>query len=365
MKSKSRPGITPEKITIGELAFSIAIVSLGALALSFSILEFKSTELASQTTVGVVSIEESLAGELVNVKNYQDEATKIALRSGRSPSNLVFHVQLPTGSVDVHVNETVTLNREFQKCSSYPIGECGYKIRLNFEPHPPAFSYEVSSAFAEAALNLARSDRNEVIIPRSAYRDPNHVACDLRKDIGLSGLLSSDRYDCIGRPQKSCPRGTLPKGLAVDPQTHTLELDCGAPSKIARCPAYYALNRVNTKTLDAAEIKSAQCVRTTETIAYPAKQPDPGFRLVGKACPQGYRSQSTCSLVNVKSKPGKCGVGVAKPVAGRLHFTENKPVGTVDCGVDLRAQTCGAEWIGLAQLKVKCVLDQPEFAHAL
>ena len=351
--------------TPGELLFSIALVCMSALALAMSVLEFQTSELASKTTLGVVKLDQALAHELIDLRNFSSESVKASIREGHAPRDLVFHVATSGGVVNVSTGTVVTLDRAFQVCSGYPIGECGYKIRLSFEAHPPSFSYEVSSSYPEAALKIERSGRNEVVIPRAAYRDPMHVACDLRHEVGLSGLVSSDRYDCIGRPMQACPRGTLPKALIVDKQTHTLELDCGAPSKIARCPAFYALNRVNTRALDGTEAKEAECVRTTASVAAPSHQPDPGLRLVGRACPQGYRSESSCTLVNVKSQPGKCGTGVAKPVAGRLRFVENKPIGTVDCGVDIQNQTCGAVWTASAALKIKCVLDQPEFAHAL
>lgn len=350
-----------------ELIFSIVIVSLSALALAMAFLEFRRSEAASRTTVALVSLDEALAHELVNLKYYQDESTKIALRTGRIPQTLMFKVPVSEtgGLIEVRPNSVVTLDRAFHVCTTYPIGECGYKIRLTLEARPPGFSYEVSSAFPEAALSLSRGDRSEVLIPRAAYRDPYRVACDLRREVGLSGLVSSDRYDCLARPQKSCPRGALPKALVVDPQTHSLELDCGPPSRVARCPASYALSRVNTPSLDAGDKISAQCVRTTASVAAPPKQPAPAHRLVGRVCPQGYRSESTCSLVNIVSRPGRCGVGVARPVPGKVHFVQNNQPGSVDCGVDLREQSCGATWSAQAQLKIKCVLDQPEFAHAL
>lgn len=351
--------------TAGELVFAIAIVSIGALALASSIVEVQTSELASATTLSVVSLDRSLAGELVRAANYADETTKAVLRSGSVPPSLQFNVATPAGAVAIRPNETVYLDRAFRKCTTYPIGECGYKIRLGLESHPPAFSYEVSSVFNEAALSLARTGRNEVVIPRSFYRDPRRVVCDTRREVGLTGLVSSDRYECLGRPQKSCPRGTLPKGLVVDAASGALELDCGAPSKVARCPAFYSLASVDTRSLDATETKDVRCVRTTASVAIPAVQPEPGLRLVGRACPTGYRSESSCELVNVKSKPGRCGTGVAQPVPGKLRFVENKPIGNVDCGVDLQAQTCGAIWMAFAELKIKCVLDQPEFANAL
>jgi hypothetical protein len=293
---------------------------------------------------------------------YADESTKVALRTGVVPAALKFAI---APGVFIHPTETVYLDRAFRACATYPIGECGYKIRLSLDQHPPAFSYEVASSFAEAALSLARAGRNEVVIPRSFYRDPYRVVCDTRRDVGLTGLVSSDRYDCIGRPAKSCPRGTLPKGLMIDSSSGALEFDCGSPSKVARCPAFYSLGSLDTRSLDATETKAVRCVRTTASVAAPAVQPNPGLRLVGRACPTGYRSESSCTLVNVKAKAGRCGAGVARPVPGKLRFVENKPVGSVDCGVDLQAQTCGAIWMAYAQLKIKCVLDQPEFANAL
>jgi hypothetical protein len=352
--------------TAGELLFAIAIVSLGALALASSIVEVQNSELASKTTFAVVSLDRALAGELVRAANYTDETTKVALRSGSVPPSLQFNVATPAGSsVVVRPNETIYLDRAFRKCTTYPLSECGYKIRLGLEAHPPAFSYEVSSAFNEAALSLSRTGRNEWVIPRSFYRDSRRVACDTRREVGLTGLVSSDRYECIGRPQKSCPRGTLAKGLVVDASSGALELDCGAPSRVARCPAFYSLASVDTRSLDVTETKDIRCVRTTASVAVPAVQPEPALRMVGRACPTGYRSESTCALVNVRSKPGRCGVGVARPVPGKLRFSENKPVGSVDCGVELQAQTCGAIWMAFAELKIKCVLDQPEFANAL
>jgi hypothetical protein len=356
--------------SLSELIFSVVIVSLGALALGFSILEVERSQLASKTIFSVVSLDAELAHQLSDIHNYQDPSTKRALRSARLPASLIFNLKLklPSGvfAIAIRPNETLTLDRSFQKCAGYPIGDCRYKLKVTLEQHPPAFSYEVSSAFPEAALSLERFGRNKVIIPRSAYRDPTQVACDPRQDIGLSGLASSDRYDCISRPSQTCARGTLPKSLLINPETHSLEFECGKPSKVVRCPANYSLNRVDTRTLDDdGGSKKAVCVRTTAAVAYPVRQTAPAIRLAGRACPADYKSDSTCTMVNVKRQIGHCGTGVAQPVAGKLRFSQNKQLGMVDCGVDLQNQVCGAIWEGEAQLKIKCVLDEPEFADAL
>jgi type II secretory pathway pseudopilin PulG len=289
--------------TLGELLFSIAIVSIGALALASSITEFRQIETAVATTTSIVNLEQTLLAELASAKSYSDETVKVALRTVGVSARLQFAL---APGVFIHPNETVYLNRQFRVCTTYPIGECGYKVRLTLSPQSPrAFSYEVASSFVEAALSLSGSGRHEFVIPQAFFRDPSLVACDTRREVGLTGLVSSERYSCLGRPLKTCAPGTLPKALAVDAS------------------------------------------------------------LVGRACPTGYKSASTCTLVNVRATAGRCGKGIAQPVAGRLHFVENKPLGNVDCGVDLQAQTCGASWIGFAQLTVNCVLEQPEFADAL
>lgn len=356
-------------LTLGEVIFSVLVVCVAALALGDAIGEYKRAEASSKTAFTVVSVDAALNTELQDVKNYEDPTTKLALRSGRVPPQQVFNLRVKglesEKTIAIHPNETLSLDRALNKCVNYPIGDCGYKIKLTLEAHPAAFSYEVASSFPEAALSLTRNGRTEVVIPKAFYRDPFHVQCDARHEVGLSGVTSSDRYDCVSRPQDECDRGTLPKAIAVDPKTHSLELECGHASKVVRCPASYALNKLDTKTLDSSEAINATCVRTTATVAYPVKQPEPSVHMVGRACPIGYKSDSTCTLVNVKSHPGKCGTGVAQAVPGKLVFSQNRHQGTVDCGVQLQSQTCGAIWEGLAQLKIKCVLDQPEFANAL
>jgi hypothetical protein len=349
--------------TLGELLFSIAIVSIGALALASSITEFRQIETAVATTTSIVNLEQTLLAELASAKSYSDETVKVALRTVGVSARLQFAL---APGVFIHPNETVYLNRQFRVCTTYPIGECGYKVRLTLSPQSPrAFSYEVASSFVEAALSLSGSGRHEFVIPQAFFRDPSLVACDTRREVGLTGLVSSERYSCLGRPLKTCAPGTLPKALAVDASSGALEFECGAPAQVARCPAFYSLASVDTRSLDGNESKNVRCVRTTASIAAPALQPIPALRLVGRACPTGYKSASTCTLVNVRATAGRCGKGIAQPVAGRLHFVENKPLGNVDCGVDLQAQTCGASWIGFAQLTVNCVLEQPEFADAL
>lgn len=356
--------------SIGELIFAVVIVSAAALVLAFSILEYQRSEHASKIVFAVVSMESALVNELTDSKNYQDENAKIALRTNRSLPKLSFTLNIKfnedSSVIVIHPNETLALDRSFKQCSGYPLSGCGYKLKLNLQEHPPAFSYEVSSAFPEAAFSVERGDRSEVIIPKSFYRDPYRVACDPRREIGFSGLVSSDRYDCVSKPQLWCARGSLPKSLNVNSKTHSLEFDCGRASKVARCPANYSLNRVDTRSLDEENgEKTATCVRTTASAASPAKQPASALRLAGRACPVGYKSDSSCQLVNVKFRVGHCGAGIAQPVAGRLRFIQNKQQGSVDCGVDLQNQSCGASWEGLAQLKIRCLLDQPEFVDAL
>ncbi len=346
--------------TIGELIFSICFVSVSALVLALSLNELRLSEAASATTLALVSLEQTLSEDLVNPAHYQTEDVKAALRAGLSPKA---RFQL-SKDASIQPNETVYLDRSLKPCTGYPIGDCGFKVSLNLSPQPPAFSYEVSSSFRETALSLTRKGRNEIAIPRALYRDPGRVVCDPRREIGLTGLVSSDRYECLSRPRKSCPRGTLPKRFHV--VDGALELDCAAPATVARCPAFYSLAMVDTRTLDAVGTAQVQCVRTTASVASPPEQPKPGLRMVGRACPTGYRSQSTCTLVNVTAKPGRCGMGVARPVPGRLKFVENQPsAGSVDCGVELQGQTCGAIWMGYAQLKINCVLDLPETARAI
>jgi hypothetical protein len=366
---KSSPAKSSLGFTFGELLFSIAAVSLAALALSYSVIEFRQTELASRTVFTVVALDSALALAIVDPQNYQVESTKIALRSGRLPPSLVFHLKLPLPggdqTVSVNAGETLALDRSLAPCKTYPIGDCGYKVRLNLDQHPPAFSYKVDSAFPEAALSVERSERNKVVIPKAAYRDPLNIACDPRREVGLSGLSSSEHFDCILKPQLACDRGTLPKALIVNPKTHSLEFECGSATKVARCPAYYAISKLNTKSLDAGESPTTLCVRTTASIASPIKQPAPAVSFIGQACPMGYKSDSSCAVVTVKSKPGRCGAGLVQPVPGKVRFTQNNPVGSLDCGVVFQTQSCGAVWEGLAQLKIKCVLDQPEFANAL
>lgn len=349
---------------------ALVLVSVAALALAFSILEFRAQREQSRTLLNAMTLERELERALKNSSAYTDENIKIALRSGRKPVDLTFRFLVPLGDerreIVIRSDETLTLDRSLRVCTTYPLKGCGFKIRVSFDSRPPTFSYEVASLFPEAPVNFERSGRTALVIPRVFYRSPSEAQCDTRTSLGLTALRSSDDFECLGFPKLVCARGTLPKGLIVNEKTHSLELDCGPATRVARCPAFYALSRVNTKTLDArGEALSAACVRVTSRVARPLKQPDPAPQISGRACPAGYRSDSSCSLVNVVSRPGHCGTVLTKPVEGVFHFRQNVTAGSVDCGVDQPVQSCGAIWHADVKLTVQCVLDQPEFVDAL
>ncbi len=357
------------KLRLSELVFSFVMASVSALLLALAILAFKQAREAAETTLAVAKLDALMAATMSDPASYSAETVKVALRNGTLPRAFSFRVEpnpMATSlAIDVGFSHPVTLDRSLQPCSGYPVGDCGYKIKLTFEARSLSVAVQVSSAFPEAPFMIERASSDSIKIPVAGYRNPFVVECSSRQDFGLMSLVSSDKFTCLRRPQSVCPRGTLPKALVVDKLTKSLELECGPPTKVARCPALYALSSFSPKTFDSGDALSATCVRVTTREAFPEQQPAPALRIKGRVCPSGYRSESSCTLTAVATRNGSCGSGQVKPVAGKILFKQNDRIGFVDCAVDRPAQTCGAVWQAKALLKINCVLDQPEFVRAI
>lgn len=306
------------------------------------------------------------------------EQAKIALGLSALEDSLLASLAktvMPEGPVDLNgtvldekfqhqlrAEQVLTLTRDFSICTTYPSDDCGYKLRFTYDPKRFSYSYEVTSAFSQLPLSLKADGRNTIARPPSSLPSGSTLSCDPRTSLGANGYSVTSGLSCLMKPEQMCKPGTLPRGLSIDGEIPRLEFVCGDPSKVARCPAQYSLEKVDTRSLASDGKVNATCVRTALATISPPTEVMPAGRLSGRVCPYGYKSASSCSLVNVIAKPGRCGGrgAVVQPVAGKIEFVENATIGFVDCAVRAYKQTCGAAWSAQAYLKIRCVLDQPE-----
>lgn len=331
---------------------AILLVGSSGFALLYSWQAHVKIESQAKTALGLSALEHSLLRSLAGSK------------SAEGPFEISGSVTGLKYKFNLKPEEIRTLGKAFEPCESYPSEGCGYKVRLSFDPKRTAYSYEVTSAYAEAPFSLHAEGRLAVLKPSASLPNEAEVVCDPRKSIAAIGYSTSSGLSCLAKPENTCAPGTLPKGLTVTGVVPHLEFICGEPSKTARCPAGYSLQSLDTRTLDANGKVKATCVRSTQTVLT-SDLMTPAKRLSGRACPFGYKSDSSCSFVNVVAKPARCGGkgSLVQPVAGKLAFVQNVNAGFVDCGMKVGTQSCGATWSADVQLKIKCVLDQPEYAN--
>jgi hypothetical protein len=334
-----------------DVFLALVLVAAGAAALAYAFDLREKIRPQVETHLGLAALENAL---LEALSKSQNAANGVFQLKGQTLGR--------TFDLSLKAEQTLTLDRQFQPCMIYPSDTCGYKIKLSFDQKRTAYSYEVSSAYAEAPLSLRAGGRQAVLKPSTGFANDGLLACDPRRAVAASGYSTSAGLTCIQKPELMCPPGSLPKGLSVTGAIPRLELVCGEASRTARCPANYSLESIDTRTLDNRIKKQGVCVRTTLNSISPREEIEPAPRLSGRVCPFGYRSDSACSFVNITAKPGRCGgKGAAvQPVAGKIEFTQNTTVGFADCAVRKRQQSCGAQWNANVQLKVRCVLDQTE-----
>lgn len=355
MRINSRVPFGWSKIFLSVL-FSFAVVSIAALFLGLSAHQLLETRRSEKTYFAFAKLDAAVVSTLLEPALYRDFARATSLSA---------RVHIGKADFEVSLAKPTTLTREYKPCLDYPIGDCGFKIKLQSRQRPASIEVTLTSVFTEAPHSLVHAGRDAILIPKAWVRDPLQPACDPITEFGFMMVGSVEQTECLKKPLKTCAVGTLPKAIAFDLSSKSLEFECGPASKTARCPAQYALSRIDTRTLDSGEAVDGRCVRTTASLAIPALQPRPSQSWSGRVCPTGYRSKSVCDLVNVVSKAGKkCGRAV-QAVAGKKIFNENSPVGAVECRVETPTQACGAEWAAQVNLRIECALNEPEFVSAL
>ncbi len=330
--------------------FSVVLVATALVCLFFAWRWNAKTGEQAQIALGLNALEESLLESLVRSKIPEGPIDVTGNSLGR------------TFQFSIKSDQTLTLSRTFASCETYPSEDCGYKVRFVYDPKRATTTYEVTSAYSQAPLSLKTDARSAISRPPSSLPAESSATCNSKSSLAANGYSSNSGLSCLLKPETLCAPGSLPKGITVVGKVPRVEFICGEPSKVARCPAQYSLERIDTRTLGSDGRVDAACVRTTLASVSPPAEIAPAGHISGRVCPYGFKSDSMCQLVNVVSKPGRCGGKGApvQPVAGKIEFTQNATLGFLDCAVRERKQSCGAQWKADVLVKVRCVLDQPE-----
>lgn len=407
------------------VAAMIMTTSVGALGWSF--LGLQKSRVKGELISGVTSIETALTTALLNEDNYP-ESIRPQLQAGTVPSSLTFPVvgssmEKPFNFA-IKPGETIELDRNGSPCAgaTFPASNCPYRIQLAMRQlagagalssSSMAFAYRIETRDPDVQLNFrgagADSDSGAftdeeftITLPYEYYLSKNAgrllLECPSTTTVGVWGIDRSGggSVSCIDQPRESCPQGTLPKGLRFVSHSATsasVEFECGPSVQTASCPTDYALLQIDTTTLDAGRTKSGTCVYVGASPA--AGHTYRGERIEGRVCPRGYRSQSSCALVDEVSSAGSCpwchsstpDCSAASPQTespvgtynitipyrcadsnpltqaanrGQARLVENLPnKGDVLCYLHRPQQDCGATWDAKVELNVTCVLDTP------
>lgn len=403
-----------------ELLIAVAILSVSGLAFAWAFSQLAKNNTRLSLTSAVTSIEASLSSELLDEANYPT-AVRRELKDGLlPPPSLKFQLTGETMgsnfSVALLPGRPVGLTSQLQVCNAFPSSDCPIQLLLAIAKSGSgfAYAYRIQAQHPSVALNytgagagLAASSSNfvpadyTVAIPLEYYLETMLLECPANS-LAVKGIdTATGNVICISQPTVACPDKRLPKRIEYVQASNSIELTCGSTIQTAACPPDYFLNSIDTRTLDGG-IKTGTCVyHKASAISGPSL--GPSRRIAGQVCPAGYRSQSSCFIVNASSASGtnpnwcyvwdyNCGSasGSYQSSVGTWHrtipkdlctsqgprifpansgnavLTENSPPGYADCSLHLRQQDWGATWAGQVQLNIRCVLDTaaiPETAN--
>lgn len=393
---RNQSGFTIIETIVASVVIFIAVLSTAVIFQHIGHARMRSLYISS-----ITAIEAALTTALLDESYYRSNpALRAALHSGGVPAGLTYNVKGESSgqAFDFQVgvgaaNAASVSSRTLQTCTGFPSTACdlrltlevqntsghvvfAYKFEHHVQPGKPLLNFFGTGSTKASGFD---SEDFSLPLPHEFLYDGLLLACPAGS-LGVRGVdRSGGAVNCISQPQLACPSNTLGKSVRYEPSTGSVEIDCSAPVQTVSCPDKYALESINTASLDAGAAKNARCVYQNARQVTGATL-GPAYSISQHVCPADYRSTSTCTLTNIQSTQGQCpdvctdtdadGTCIEwttpppnNPVAGSAVLNEDS-AGNATCYVSSPSQQCGATWSAQVVLGIRCTISVPEYVNA-